>query len=86
MPTWRLVVATLIVAMGFDTGQAKERGMNGLKDVIAFGVAPLFFLAAAVKVGAALRLPEGRRKLIRQGVLYGLAGLVWLLVAFCLRT
>jgi hypothetical protein len=60
--------------------------MNTLKYAIALGVAPLFFLAAAVKIGTALRTPEQRKILLRHGVLYGLAGLVWLLFAFSLGT
>jgi hypothetical protein len=33
-------------------------------------------------VSSALKLPDQRKKLMRQGILYCLAGLVWLLVAF----
>jgi hypothetical protein len=55
--------------------------MSALRGLIVFGVAPLFFLAAAFKAGAALKAPDNRRMLLRQAVLYGLAGLVWLLVA-----
>jgi hypothetical protein len=58
--------------------------MSALRGLIAFGVAPLFFLAAAFKAGAAVRAPAQRRRLVRQAILYGCAGLVWLVVAFSL--
>jgi hypothetical protein len=60
--------------------------MSALNYLIAFGVAPLFFLAAAAKLATALRLPEQKGKLMRQVVLYSLAGLAWLLAAFVVHT
>jgi hypothetical protein len=60
--------------------------MNGIQNMGAFGAAVLFLLAAAVKVGSALRSPGRRRELMRQGILYCLAGLMWVLVAFRFRT
>jgi hypothetical protein len=65
--------------------QSEIDAMNSLKYVIAFAVAPLFFLAGIAKVVAARRSPEGKRALLRQGALYGLAGVVWLLVALFLH-
>ena len=58
--------------------------MNGMR-IALFGVAALFLLAAAINVSSALKLPEQRKKLMRQGILYCLAGLVWVLVAFRFR-
>jgi hypothetical protein len=60
--------------------------MNAIKYLLAFGVAPLFLCAAAAKLGAARRSPEQRRQLMRQSVIYALAGLAWALAALCLRT
>jgi hypothetical protein len=65
---------------------ARSQRMNALKYLIAFAVAPLFFLAAAVQVATALRSPERRSKLMRQGAIYSAAGVVWLLFALILHT
>jgi hypothetical protein len=59
--------------------------MSALQLLLAFVVAPLFFLAAAFKLGTVRRFPEQKNKLIRQVVLYGLAGVAWVVAAFCLR-
>jgi hypothetical protein len=60
--------------------------MTAVKYLLAFAVAPLFFLAAAAQARAARRLPERRKRLLRQAVLYSLAGLVWFLFALWLHT
>jgi hypothetical protein len=59
--------------------------MNAVKYLIAFGVAPLFLLAGILKTRAALHSSGKKKPLMRQGVLYLLAALVWLLAAFGLR-
>ena len=59
--------------------------MNALRYIIAFGVAPLFFLAAIAKMAAARRSPDRRAQFRRHALLYGLAALAWLLAAFLIR-
>jgi hypothetical protein len=59
--------------------------MIGLRYLLACVVAPLFLLAAAFKLRDAYRSVDGKRQNTRQGALYVLAALAWLLAAFLIR-
>jgi hypothetical protein len=59
--------------------------MHAVRYILAFGVAPLFLLAALAKVATARRSPDRSAQYLRHALLYALAGLVWLLAAFLIR-
>jgi surface polysaccharide O-acyltransferase-like enzyme len=59
--------------------------MTAVRYLLAFGTAPLFLMAGVLKFRSALQRPEEKRRLMRQGMLYSLAALAWLFVAFSLR-